>query len=148
MTGVCYRSIAFAVAGQVFVQEVAICLATYLQPHGVIVVLLDFSNLDIAHHFAVVHHGEATGPAVVIHSRLGDAFGAAHDGSGQVSVLVHFLVARVAECIAILGHEGYLLFEFIRCPDIIAVKEGNPLAFCLAEGTIATVGGTAIAVVF
>ena len=116
-----YRAGAFAVAGQVFVQEVAVGLATDFQPHGIIVVLLDFSYLNITHHFAVVHYGKAAGPAVVIHSRLGDAFGAAHDGSGRVSVLVHFLVARVAEGIAVLFHEGYLFFKLVGCPQVIAV---------------------------
>jgi len=145
---IAYRSIAFAVAGQVFVQEVAICLATDFQPHGVIVILLDFGNLDVAHDFSVVHHGEAAGPAVVIHSRLGDAFGAAHDGPGRGSVLVHFLVARVTEGIAVLFHEGYLLFELVGSPQVIAIEEGYPPAFGLAEGAIAAVGGTAVAVVF
>ena len=134
--------------GQVFIQQVAIDLTAYLEPHGVIVVLLDFGNLDIAHHLAVVHHGEAAGPAVVIHSGLGDAFGAAHDGSCRISVLIHFPIARVAECIAVLFHEGYLLFELVGCPQVIAIEEGNPLAFGFAEGSVATVGGTAIAVVF
>ena len=145
---IAYRSAAFAVAGQVFVQEVAVGLATDFQPHGVIVVLLDFGNLDIAHNLAVIHHGKASGPTVVIHSRLGDAFGAAHDGPGRISIFVHFPVARVAKGIAVLGHEGNLLFELVRGPQVIAIKEGYPLAFCLAEGAIAAVGGTAIAVVF
>ena len=148
MTGVCYRAGAFAVGGQVLIQEVAVGLATDFQPHGVIVVLLDFGNLDIAHNFAIVHHGKATWPAVVIHSRLGDAFGAAHDGPGRGSVLVHFPVARVTEGIAVFGHEGNLLFELVRGPQVIAIKEGYPPAFGLAEGSVAAVGGTAIAVVF
>lgn len=145
---VAYRAGAFAVAGQVFVQEVAICLATYLQPHGVIVVLLDFGNLDIAHHLAVVHHGKASGPAIVIHSRLGNAIRATDNRSRGLAVLAHFLVARIAEGITILGHEGNLLFELVGCPDIIAVKEGYPPALCLAESAIAAVGGTAVAVIF
>ena len=148
MTGVRYRAGALAVGGQVFIQEVAVGLATDFQPHGVIVVLLDFSNLDVAHDFSVVHHGEAAGPAVVIHSRLGDAFGAAHDGSGRISVLVHFLVARVTEGITVLGHEGNLLFELVGSPQVIAIEEGYPPTFCLAEGSVAAVGGTAVAVVF
>ena len=148
MTGVCYRAGALAVAGQVFVQEVAICLATYLQPHGVIVVLLDFGNLDVAHDFSVVHHGEAAGPAVVIHSRLGDAFGATHDGSGRISVLIHFPIARVTECIAVLFHEGYLLFQLVGSPQVIAIEKGYVFAASLAEGAVAAVCGAAVAVVF
>lgn len=144
----CYRAGAFAVAGQVFVQEVAIRLATDFQPHGVIVVLLDFGNLDVAHDFSVVHHGEAAGPAVVIHSRLGDAFGAAHDGPGRGSVLVHFPVARVAKGITVLGHEGNLLFQLVGNPQVIAIEEGYVFAASLAEGAVAAVGGTAVAVVF
>lgn len=144
----CYRAGAFAVAGQVFIQQVAIDLTAYLEPHGVIVVLLDFGNLDIAHHLAVVHHGKASGPAVVIHSRLGDAFGAAHDGSCRISVLIHFPVARVAKGIAVLGHEGNLLFEFVGRPGVIAVEKGDPPALCLAEGSVAAVCGAAVAVIF
>lgn len=143
-----YRAGAFAVGGQVLIQEVAVGLATDFQPHGVIVVLLDFGNLDVAHDFSVVHHGEATGPAVVIHSRLGDALGATHDGSGRGSVLVHFLVARVTEGITVLGHEGYLLFKLVGCPQVIAIEEGYVFAASLAEGSVAAVGGTAVAVVF
>lgn len=144
----CYRAGAFAVAGQVFVQEVAVGLATDFQPHGVIVVLLDFGYLNITHDFSVVHHGEAAGPAVVKHSRLGDALGAAHDGSCRISILIHFPIARVTEGIAVLGHEGNLLFQLVGGPQVIAIEEGNPLAFGLAEGSVAAVCGTAVAVVF
>lgn len=144
----CYRAGAFAVAGQVFVQEVTVGLATDFQPHGVIVVLLDFSNLDIAHHLAVIHHGKATGPAVVIHSRLGNPFRATDNRSRGPAILVHFLIARVTEGTAVLGHEGDLLFKFVGCPDVIAIEEGDPPALCLAEGAVSAVGGTAIAVVF
>lgn len=144
----CYRATAFAVAGQVFVQEVAVGLVTDFQPHGVIVVLLDFGNLDVAHDFSVVHHGEAAGPAVVIHSRLGNVLGATHDGSCRISILIHFLVTRVTEGVAVLGHEGNLLFKLVGSPLVIAIEEGYPPAFCLAEGAIAAVGGTAVAVVF
>lgn len=142
------RPRAFPVGGQIFSKQVAIGLATYFEPHGVIVVLLDFGNLDIAHHLAVVHHGKAPGPAVVIHSRLGDAFRATDNRSRGLAVLAHFPVARIAEGITILGHEGNLLFEFVGRPGVIAVEKGNPPALCLAEGAIATVGGTAVAVVF
>lgn len=145
---IAYRPAAFTVAGQVFVQKEAVGLTANLEPHGVIVVLLDFGNLDIAHHLAVVHHGEAAGPAVVIHSRLGDAFWATDNRSRGLAVLAHFLVARVAECIAVLFHEGYLLFEFVGRPGVITVEKGDPPALCLAEGAITAVGGTAVAVVF
>lgn len=144
----CYRAGAFAVAGQVFVQEVAVGLATDFQPHGIIVVLLDFGNLDIAHHLAVVHHGKASGPAIVIHSRLGNAIRATDNRSRGLAVLAHFFVARIAEGITVLVHEGNLLFEFVGRPDVIAIEEGNPPALCLAESAIAAVGGTAVAVVF
>lgn len=145
---IAYRSTTFAVAGQVFVQEVAVGLATDFQPHGVIVVLLDFGDLDVARDFSVVHHGEATGPAVVIHPRLGNALRASDNRSRGLAILIHFLIARITKGIAVFGHEGYLFFEFVGCPDIIAVEEGYPLAFCLAEGTVSAVGGTTITVVF
>lgn len=144
----CYRAGAFAVGGQVLVQEVAVGLAANLEPHGVIVVLLDFSNLDVAHHLTVVHHGKATGPAVVIHSRLGNAFRATDNRSRGPAILIHFLVARITEGTAVLGHEGDLLFKFVGCPDVIAVEEGDPPALCLAEGAVSAVGGTTITVVF
>lgn len=145
---IAYRSAAFAVAGQIFVQKVTIGLAAYFEPHGVIVVLADFGNLDIAHHLAVVHHGKASGPAVVIHSGLGDAFRATDNRSRGLAVLAHFPVARIAEGITILGHEGNLLFELVGRPGVVAVKKGNPPTLCLAEGAIAAVGGTTVAVVF
>ena len=148
MTGVSYRPGAFAVASQVFVQEVAVGLATDFQPHGVIVVLLNFGNLDVAHDFAVVHHSKATGPAVVVHSRLGNPFRATDNRSRGPAILIHFLVARVTEGVTVLGHEGNLLFEFIGRPDVIAVEKGDPPALCLAEGAVAAVGSTAIAVIF
>ena len=145
---IAYRPAAFAIASQVFVQKEAVRLAANFEPHGIIVVLLDFSNLNIAHHIAIIHHGKASGPTIVEHSCFGDVFRATDNRSCRFAVLVHFFVARVAECITVLGHESNLLFEFFRSPQVITIQEGNPLAFRFAKGAIAAVCCTMVTVVF
>ena len=134
----------FPVKSQFFGQKGAFCLADGLEPHGVIVVLADIGHLDVAHHLAVVHHGEAAGPAVIVHSRLGDALGAAHDGLGGLAVFVYFFVLGVAERVAVLDHEIELFLQFFGGPEVVAVEEGDPLAAGFAEGPVAADGCPAI----
>lgn len=136
MTPMRYRAAPFAVTCQRFREQVAIRLAACLEPDGVIVVLADVGNLNVAHDFAVIHHGQAAGPAVVEHSRLGDASWAAHKRSCLLAVFVNFFVSGVTEGIVVFDHELELFFEFFGGPEVVAVEEGNPFAFCLREGTI------------
>ncbi len=99
------RAAPFAIFCKRFGEQIAIHLATCLEPDGVIVVLTDIGNLDVAYDFAVIHHGQATGPAVVEHSCLGDASWATHERSCRVAVFVNFFVAGITEGIAVFGHE-------------------------------------------
>lgn len=127
---------ALAVAGQRFGEQEAVRFAARLEPDGVIVVLADVGYLDIAHDFAVVHHGKATRPAVIEHPRLCDTLGAAHERPCRLAVLAHFSVAGVAERVAVLGHERQLFFQLVGRPEIVAVKEGDPFAAGFAQGTV------------
>ena len=104
--------------------------------------------MDVTHDFAVIHHGQATRPAVVEHSRLGDAFWATNERSCRVAIFVNFFVAGVTERVAVLGHELELFFEFFGSPEVVAVEEGYPFAFCLCEGAVAGDGSTAVLGVF
>ena len=148
MTMVADGTTSFTVASQLFGEQIAIRLAAYLEPNGVIVVLADVGNLNVAHDFAVIHHGQATGPAVVEHSRLGDASWATHERSCRVAVFVNFFVAGITEGIAVFGHELELFFEFFGGPEVVAVEEGYPFAFCLSQGSVAGDGSTAVLGVF
>ena len=139
---------ALAVAGKRFGEQVAIRLAACLEPDGVIVVLADVGYLDIAHDFAVVHHGKATWPAVIEHPRLCDTLGATHERPCRLAVLAHFSVAGVAERVAVLGHKRQLFLQFVGRPEVVAVEEGNPFAAGFAEGPVAAHGGTAVLGVF
>ena len=122
--------------------------AARLEPDGVIVVLADVDYLDIAHDFAIVHHGKATRPAVIEHPRLCDTLGAAHERPCRLAVLAHFSVAGVAERVAVLGHERQLFFQLVGRPEVVAVEEGDPFAAGFAEGPVAAHGGTAVLDVF
>ena len=139
---------ALAVASQRFGEQEAVRLAARLEPDGVIVVLANVGYLDIAHDFAVVHHGKATRPAVIEHPRLCDTLGAAHERPCRLAVLAHFSVAGVAERVAVLGHELELFFEFFGGPEVIAVEEGDPFAAGFAQGPVTAHGGTAVLGVF
>ena len=138
----------FAVTCQRFREQVAIRLAAYLEPDGVIVVLADIGNLDVTHDFAVIHYCKATWPAIVEHSCFGNASWAAHERSCRLAVFVNFFVAGITEGIAVFGHELELFFEFFGGPEVVAVEEGYPLAFCLCEGTVAGDGSPAVLGVF
>lgn len=138
----------FAVTCQRFGEQVAIRLAACLEPDGVIVVLANVGNLDISHDFAVIHHSKATGPAVVEHSCLGDASWAAHERSCRLAVFVNFFVSGVTEGIVVFGHELELFFEFFGGPEVVAVEEGYPFAFCLCKGAVARDRCTAVLGVF
>lgn len=138
----------FAVTCQLFGEQVTIRLTACLEPDGVIVVLADIGNLDVAYDFAVIHHGKAARPAVVEHSCLGDASWAAHKRSGRFAAFVYFFVASVTEGIAVFGHELELFFEFFGGPEVVAVKKGYPFAFCLCKGAVAGDGSSAVLGVF
>ena len=135
---------AFAVAGQHFGQQVAFGLADDFQPHGVIVVLLDVGNLDVAHNFAIVHHGEAAGPAIVVHAGLTDMGWASNNYTQGSAALVNFVVLGVGEIVAVFFHEADLLFQLVGSPQVVAIQEGDVLAAGFAEGTVATDGGSAV----
>lgn len=142
------RTATFAVTGERFREQIAISLADDLEPHCVIVILLDVGNLDVANNFSVIHHGEASWPTVVVHTRFRDVYGAA-DGYASLSpIFVNFCVAGVCKSVAVLFHEGYLLFQFVGGPEVIAIEEGYPLALCLMQGTVPGNGGTALFIVF
>ena len=118
-----------------------------LEPNGIIVVLPNICYLDIPHDFAVVHHGKATRPTVIEHSCLGNAFGAADNDSRRGSVLVNFVITGIAERISVLFHERDLFFQLVGRPEVVAVEEGDPFAFCLREGAVAAHGCAAVMVV-
>ena len=138
---------ALAVAGQRFGEQVAIRLAACLEPDGVIVVLADVGYLDIAHDFAVIHHGEASGPAIIEHSRLGNTFRATYNDFCRHAILAHYSIAGIAERISVLFHERDLFFELVGCPEVVAVQECHPFSLCFAEGTVAAHGCAAVMVV-
>ena len=142
------RAAPFAIFCKRFGEQIAIRLATCLEPDGVIVVLTDIGNLDVAYDFAVIHHGQATGPAVIEHSCLIDASWAAHERSRRLAVFVNFFVAGVTEGIAVFNHELELFFKFFGGPEVVAVEEGYPFAFCLCEGAVAGDGRPAVLFVF
>ena len=52
-------------------------------------------------------------------------------------VFVAFDVGRVGETAVFLGHEGYLLLEFIGLPSVVAVAEGDVLSLCMFNGIVA-----------
>ena len=138
---------ALAVAGQRFGEQVAVRLAACLEPDGIIVVLPNICYLDIPHDFAIIHHGKASGPAVIEHPRLCDTPGAAHERPCRLAVLAHFSVAGVAERVAVLDHERQLFFQLVGRPKVVAVQESNPFSLCFAEGTVAAHGCAAVMVV-
>jgi len=148
MTVVADGTTPFTVASQRFGEQIAVSLAACLEPDGVIVVLADVGNLNVAHNFAVIHHSQATGPTVIEHPRLGDAFWAAHEYSQGFSTFIHYFVAGVAEGITIFGHELELFLEFFGSPEVVAVKKCYPFAFCLCEGSVARDGSSAVLGVF
>lgn len=127
---------ALAVAGQRFGKQVAVRLAACLEPDGIIVVLADVDYLDIAHDFAIVHHGKATRPAVIEHPRLCDTLGAANERPCRLAVLAHFSVAGVAERVAVLDHERQLFFQLVGRPEVVAVEEGDPFAAGFVQGPV------------
>ena len=127
---------ALAVAGQRFGEQVAIRLAACLEPDGVIVVLADVGYLDIAHDFAIVHHSKATRPTVIEHPRLCDTLGAANERPCRLAVLVHYPIARIAERVAILGHERQLFFQLVGRPEVVAVEESDPFAAGFVQGPV------------
>lgn len=130
------RAAALAVAGKRFGEQVAIRLAACLEPDGIIVVLADVDYLDIAHDFAVIHHGKATRPAVIEHPRLCDTLGAAHERPCRLAVLAHYPIARIAERVAVLGHERQLFFQLVGRPEVVAVEEGHPFAAGFAQAPV------------
>ena len=136
------------IASKIFRKQKTICLPTDPQPHRVIIILLDVGNLDITNHIAIIHHSQATGPTVVEHSRLGDAPWSSHEHSKGFSTFIHYFVAGVTEGIAVFGHELELFLEFFGSPEVIAVEEGYPFAFCLREGAVAGDGSPAVLGVF
>lgn len=134
----------FAVAGQHFGQQVAFGLADDFQPHGVIVVLLDVGNLDVAHNFAVVHHGKAAGPAIVEHAGLADMSRASYNYTQCRAVLVNFVVLGVGKIVAVFFHEADLLFQLVGCPQVVAIQKSDVLATGFAKGAVTADGGTAV----
>ena len=141
------RTGAFAVAGQSFRKQVTVRIPAGLEPNGVIVVLPNICYLNITHNFAIKHHGEASGPAIIEHSRLGDTFRATYNDFCRLTILTYYSIASIAERISVLFHERDLFFELIGSPEVVAVQECHPFSLCFAEGTVAAHGCAAVMVV-
>lgn len=57
MTVVADGTTPFTIASQRFGEQIAVSLTACLEPDGVIVILADIGNLNVAYDFAVIHHG-------------------------------------------------------------------------------------------
>ena len=121
---------------QARIQQIAIRPFADLQPHGVIIVPCNVPDLDQADLPCIVHHRQASRPAVVEHARPRDPARPRHPHAGSVPSFIDFLVARIGEVVSMLLHECNLPLQLLGHPQIIAVKEGNPPALRLAKGAV------------
>ena len=136
-----------AVSGQALIEEVAVGLADYLEPHGVVVEPLHAGYLHEADTVLVVHHGEAAHPVVFEHAPVGDMPGSGHHDTGGARLDVYLLVAGVSEGVAMLLHKADLPFEFLGLPQVVAVEEGYPAAFGDSQGSVSGERGAFVALV-
>lgn len=84
----------FSVFSQILIKQVAVCLLAHLQPHGVVIILLDVLNLNQTDHIAVVHNRKASKPAVIEHSCFCDLLRTCNLYTGVFSFNIYFFIIQ------------------------------------------------------